>query len=98
MIGCALWLAPHLDEPVKALAWGVFIGGVVQLLFQMPFLMKIGSLPKPRWGWKDEGVQKILRLMIPAMFGCISFTNQLIAGYITGFISNHWQHFMALLF
>ena len=44
MIGCALWLAPHLDEPVKALAWGVFIGGVVQLLFQMPFLMKIGRI------------------------------------------------------
>lgn len=69
LIVAAIWLAPLMDQPVKALAWGVFIGGVVQLLFQMPFLMQIGSLPKPRWGWRDEGVQKILKLMLPAMFG-----------------------------
>jgi len=69
LIASALWLSPQLDEPVTALAWGVFIGGVVQLLFQIPFLIKIGQLPKPRWGWKDSGVQKILKLMIPAMFG-----------------------------
>jgi len=69
LISCALWLSPQLDEPVTALAWGVFIGGLVQLLFQIPFLIKIGQLPKPRWGWKDSGVQKILTLMIPAMFG-----------------------------
>ncbi|PHS27164.1 MAG: murein biosynthesis integral membrane protein MurJ [Methylophaga sp.] len=69
LIGCAIWLSPHLAEPVTALAWGVFIGGVVQLLFQIPFLIKIGQLPKPRWGWQDSGVQKIIKLMIPAMFG-----------------------------
>ena len=69
LIGCAVWLSPHLAEPVTALAWGVFIGGIVQLLFQVPFLLKLGQLPKPRWGWKDSGVQKILKLMIPAMFG-----------------------------
>lgn len=69
MIGCALWLSPQLEEPVTALAWGVFIGGLVQLLFQIPFLINIKHLPKPRWGWKDSGVQKILKLMIPAMFG-----------------------------
>jgi len=69
LIGCALWLSPHLEKPVTALAWGVFIGGVVQLFFQIPFLIKIGQLPKPKWGWKDSGVKKILTLMIPAMFG-----------------------------
>lgn len=69
LIASAIWLAPHLAEPVTALAWGVFIGGVVQLLFQIPFLIKIGQLPKPRWGWRDSGVQKILKLMLPAMFG-----------------------------
>lgn len=69
LIASAIWLAPHLAEPVTALAWGVFIGGVVQLLFQIPFLIKLGQLPKPRWGWKDSGVQKILKLMLPAMFG-----------------------------
>ncbi|AFJ03129.1 putative peptidoglycan lipid II flippase MurJ [Methylophaga frappieri] len=69
LIGAAIWLAPLMETPVTALAWGVFIGGIVQLLFQLPFLQRIGSLPKPRWGWRDEGVQKILKLMLPAMFG-----------------------------
>ena len=69
LIGAAVWLSPQLEQPVTALAWGVFIGGVVQLLFQIPFLIKIGQLPKPNWGWKNSGVQKILKLMIPAMFG-----------------------------
>ncbi len=69
LIASAIWLSPHLAEPVTALAWGVFIGGVVQLLFQIPFLIKIGQLPKPRWGWQDSGVQKIIKLMLPAMFG-----------------------------
>ncbi|MFW5451692.1 MAG: murein biosynthesis integral membrane protein MurJ [Methylophagaceae bacterium] len=69
LIVSALWLSPHFAEPVTALAWGVFVGGVVQLLFQIPFLINIGQLPKPRWGWQDSGVQKIIKLMIPAMFG-----------------------------
>ncbi|MBL1321421.1 MAG: murein biosynthesis integral membrane protein MurJ [Methylophaga sp.] len=69
LIACAIWLSPHLAEPVTALAWGVFIGGVVQLLFQIPFLIKIGQLPKPRWGWRESGVQKIIKLMLPAIFG-----------------------------
>ncbi|MTI63010.1 murein biosynthesis integral membrane protein MurJ [Methylophaga sp.] len=69
LIAAAIWLSPHLDEPVKALAWGVFIGGVVQLLFQLPFLLQIKALPRPRWGWRSEGVRKITKLMIPAMFG-----------------------------
>ncbi len=69
LISCALWLSPQLEQPVTALAWGVFIGGVVQLAFQLPFLFKLGVISKPRWGWKDSGVQKILKLMIPAMFG-----------------------------
>lgn len=87
MIGCAIWLAPLLEEPVKALAWGVFIGGVVQLVFQMPFLVKIGSLPRPYWGWKDEGVQKILRLMIPAMFGVsVSQINLLLDTLLASFL------------
>ena len=69
LIGGALFLSPIMDEPVKALAWGVFVGGIVQLLFQLPFLLGIKKLPRPRWGWKSDGVRKITRLMLPAMFG-----------------------------
>ena len=69
IIGCALWLAPHLEQPVVALAWGVLIGGVAQLAFQVPFLRRIRMLPRPRWDPKDTGVMRILRLMGPAALG-----------------------------
>lgn len=69
LIGAALYLAPYFHPPVKALAWGIFIGGVAQLLFQLPFLKRINMLPRPQLLWRDEGVKKVLKLMLPAMFG-----------------------------
>jgi putative peptidoglycan lipid II flippase len=69
LIGAALWLAPYADPPVMALAWGALIAGIVQLLFQLPFLARLNMLPRPRWRWRHEGVRKILRLMLPALFG-----------------------------
>jgi len=68
-IGFALWVAPHLARPVLALAWAVFLGGLVQLLFQIPFLARIRMLPRPTWEPKDPGVRRILKLMAPAALG-----------------------------
>ncbi|MBI3526707.1 MAG: murein biosynthesis integral membrane protein MurJ [Betaproteobacteria bacterium] len=65
----ALWLAPYFDPPVLALAWAVFAGGLLQLVFQLPFLAKIGMLPRLRVELKDPGVWRILKLMGPAVFG-----------------------------
>lgn len=69
LIGCAFWLAPMFEHGVVGLAWGVFIAGVLQLAFQFPSLWRLGLLPRPRWGWGDEGVQRIMKLMLPAIFG-----------------------------
>ncbi|PIE20468.1 MAG: murein biosynthesis integral membrane protein MurJ [Neptuniibacter caesariensis] len=69
LISSAIFLSPLFDPPVLALAWGVMIAGVVQLLFQLPFLARIHLLPKPVWGWRDPGVQRIMKLMLPALFG-----------------------------
>ncbi|MDB6096327.1 MAG: integral rane protein MviN [Francisellaceae bacterium] len=69
MIACSVWLAPTLEEPVVALAIGVTIGGVIQLLFQIPFLKKIDKLPYPVIYWQDPGVRRILYLMLPALLG-----------------------------
>ena len=65
----ALWLAPYFDPPVTALAWAVFAGGALQLAFQLPFLARIGMLPRMRFNLKDRGVWKIVTLMGPAVFG-----------------------------
>lgn len=69
LIGAAIWLSPRFEEPILGLAIGVFIAGVVQLAFQLPFLRAIGLLPRPRWGWSHPGVRKIGRLMLPAILG-----------------------------
>jgi putative peptidoglycan lipid II flippase len=69
MIVAAIVVAPTLDLPVMALPWAVFIAGVVQLLFQIPFLWKLGVMPRPKWAWHDSKVQQILKLITPALFG-----------------------------
>ena len=71
LIGCALFLTPFFSDQrmAVALAWGVLIAGVAQLLFQLPFLARIGLMPKPEVRWRDPGVRKILALMAPAIFG-----------------------------
>ena len=68
-IGCALWLAPLLDTPVLALAWAVLIGGVLQLAFQVPFLMRIKMMPRLRLRSGEVGAWRVLRQMGPAVFG-----------------------------
>jgi putative peptidoglycan lipid II flippase len=87
LIGCAVWLSPHLEMPITALAWGVLIAGVAQLLFQLPFLYREGLLPRPKWGWRHAGVQKILKLMIPALFGSsVAQINLLFDTFIASFL------------
>lgn len=69
MIGAALYLCPELPVPVIGLAWGVLIAGIVQLLFQIPFLYQRRLLVKPTLLRKDDGVVRVVKLMIPALFG-----------------------------
>lgn len=87
MIATALFLAPQLDSPDLALAIGIFLGGLLQFLFQIPFLKKAGLLVKPKWAWHDEGVKKIRTLMIPALFGVsVSQINLLLDTFIASFL------------
>ncbi|MGH8772161.1 MAG: murein biosynthesis integral membrane protein MurJ [Burkholderiales bacterium] len=65
----ALALLPFFSEAIMALAWAVFFGGVLQLAFQVPFLARLGLLPRWSLDLKDEGVWRILKLMGPAVFG-----------------------------
>jgi putative peptidoglycan lipid II flippase len=89
LISSALWLSPYLPEPVVALAWGVLIAGVVQFGFQFPFLRKLKLLPKARWAPKDEGVRRIMKLMLPAVFGVsVTQLNLLLDVLIASFLQD----------
>lgn len=69
MIAAAMWLSPHFSIPIVALAWGVMAAGILQLLFQWPFLRNLKLLPRPKVNFKNPGVQRVLKLMVPALFG-----------------------------
>lgn len=76
LIACAFLLTPWLETQIFALAWGVLIAGVIQLVFQLPFLAQLALLPRlpSSWqagkqAWQHSGVKRILDLMLPALFG-----------------------------
>jgi putative peptidoglycan lipid II flippase len=87
LIAAALLLSEHLDVPVTALAWGVLLAGFAQLILQIPALMHLGLMPRPRWGWRHSGVRRILKLMIPTLFGSsVAQVNLLIDSIIATFL------------
>lgn len=70
MGSAAVTLSPYFRAfPIEAIAWGVLIAGVLQLVVQLPFLYRLGMLVLPRWGWRDERVRRIVKMMLPALFG-----------------------------
>ncbi len=97
MIAAAIWLAPHLHTPIIALAWGVFIAGIVQLIFQWPFLKQLRLAPWPKINFRDKGVIKVLKLMVPALFGVsVSQINLLVDTLFASFLvvgSVSWLYF-----
>ena len=87
LIFAATVASPWFDEPVFALAWGVFLAGIIQLLFQLPSLYRLDLVPRPIFDTKDEGVRRILRLMIPALFGVsVSQINLLLDTVLASFL------------
>jgi putative peptidoglycan lipid II flippase len=69
LIVAAVFFAERFDPPVLALAWAVFVGGALQLALQLPFLARIGMLPRWRLDLRHPGVARVPKLMAPAAFG-----------------------------
>ncbi|MEH6582008.1 MAG: murein biosynthesis integral membrane protein MurJ [Halioglobus sp.] len=87
LIASAVLASPWFEEPVFALAWGVFLAGVIQLLFQLPFLYRLDLVPRPVWDTRDEGVRRIMTLMVPALFGVsVSQINLLLDTVLASFL------------
>lgn len=87
LITGALVFADDFEEPVFALAWAVIAAGILQLLFQLPFLSRLGLMPKPQIDRDHEGVQRILTLMVPALFGVsVSQINLLLDAVLASFL------------
>jgi putative peptidoglycan lipid II flippase len=66
----AVSLAPHFpNAPIMAVAYGVLLAGLLQLLIQLPFVWNLRLLVRPKWAWHDAYVRKIVKMMLPALFG-----------------------------
>ncbi|WP_171488580.1 murein biosynthesis integral membrane protein MurJ [Acinetobacter defluvii] len=87
MIAGAWWLAPHMAEPIMALGWAVVAAGILQLAIQIPELWRKKLLIPPKVDFKHEGVERILKLMLPALFG-VSVTQ------INLLLNTIWASFM----
>ncbi|PCJ87744.1 MAG: murein biosynthesis integral membrane protein MurJ [Thiotrichaceae bacterium] len=87
LIGSVFLLTPYFDEPLMALAWGVAIAGVAQLLIQFPALIKLDLMPKPKIKRGHAGIKKITTLMLPAIFGSsVAQINLLLDTVIASFL------------
>ena len=99
IIGVAWYAAPWFQSrgwpTIYTLAYGVMLGGVLQLIFMLAALHKTGIRPCPRLGfqvlrtaWRDAGCQRIVSRMVPALFavGVAQLSlliNTQIASYLT---------------
>jgi putative peptidoglycan lipid II flippase len=96
MIAGALWLAPHLDTPIMALGWAILAAGILQLLVQLPALKSLDLLSLPRWGWNHPDVRRIMRLMVPTLFGSsVAQINLLLDTLIASFLISGSQTWLA---
>ena len=94
----AMWLLlPIVDSATRALAIGVLVAGVIQVLFQLPSLYREGYLPKIRLDFKNAAVTRVYRLMLPAVFSVSVaqinlFVNTVLASFlVTGSVS--WLYY-----
>ncbi|WP_166265095.1 murein biosynthesis integral membrane protein MurJ [Providencia sp. M-27] len=69
MIIFAAFAAPYFNPPIMSLAWAVLVGGVLQLVYQLPHLKKVGMLVLPRLSFRDRGVWRVMKMMGPAIIG-----------------------------
>jgi len=96
-LAAMFWLSPLLDKPIMALAWAVLLAGIAQLAFQFPFLKQLGLMPKLSFDRQHAGVKKIMKLMLPALFGVsITQINLLVDTLLASFLvagSVSWLYF-----
>jgi putative peptidoglycan lipid II flippase len=89
LIGFTLFLSKKIHPPEFSLAWGVLVGGFLQLLFQIPFVYKLKMLPRITIDWHDPVIKKILLLMLPATLGAaVSQINILIDSFFVSFLKS----------
>lgn len=69
MISGIVLLGRFFTEPVYGAAAGVLIGGVLQFIIQIPYMIREGFVFKISVDFTHPGIRKIFRMLTPALFG-----------------------------
>ncbi len=80
MILSIFTLSPYMENPIEGLAVGVLIGGLLQFLLQIPFLMKKGFYLWKKAGIWHPGIERVGRLMLPTVFGSAVYQINILVG------------------
>ncbi|MDA3898262.1 MAG: murein biosynthesis integral membrane protein MurJ [Desulfobacteraceae bacterium] len=87
IITAVLFISPHLSDPIIGLAIGVLIGGILQLLLQLPFLVHKGFYFWQKAGFYHPGLKSIGHMMLPAVFGAAVYQiNMLVSTLLASFL------------
>ena len=80
IICSAFFISPHMADPVTGLAIGVLAGGVLQLVLQVPFLIKKGFYFWQKTTIYHPGLKRIGILMLPTIFGAAVYQINILIG------------------
>ena len=88
----------HYFEPsIISQAWALFVGGIMQLVFQLPFLRSIDMLVMPKLDLKNKAVWRVIKLMGPAIFAVsIAQVSQVINTIFASFLQSgsiSWMYY-----
>ena len=76
VIGAAYFISPYTANPARAMAYGVTAGGILQALFQLPFVIKQGFFPVftgVKRAFTDPGTRRVLKLIAPTVVGMAAY-------------------------
>jgi len=102
MIGSALVLAPRFEQPILALAVGVLVGGVAQLVSQFPIVYRCGFDLRPVWNCSHAPMRQVARLMLPGIAGVAIYQiNVVVTRLLASFLAEgsvSWLYYGQRLF
>lgn len=87
MIGCAFFLHQHFEVPIVSLAVGVLLGGLLQLLLQLPTLWRLGFPFRLQFNFSHPAVKRIALLMGPSIFGVgVYYLNIMVGSFLASYL------------
>jgi putative peptidoglycan lipid II flippase len=99
-VGLAYWFDPRFGPAaITGIALGTLVGGVAQLLVQVPSLRRVGYRYAAVFDWRDPGLREVVRLVGPAVIGVSAVQiNVFVNNWFASFFGNGAVSFLNCAF